>query len=875
MKKDSSVSSSPLIEEGVQEIILENGLKVLLKEDHSSPIISQAIFYRVGSRNDPKGLSGMSHFLEHMQFNGTATKPKGYISREIEARGGNFNAATSTDYTMYYITLPSEHLDFIVELEADRMKNSIVNDVESKREKQVVLSELMGGENNPMTLLSREVMNNLYPTHPYGTPIIGWRKDLDVTTSENLKNHYNTYYTPNNAVYILVGDFDSKQALELVKKYFGPIKNDNLQAHKIEAETQPITKTEVEVKSPSETLLMMIAWRGVNFTDPDFVPLYLLSDILTTGELSRFEKKLVDDGKASYVNSSMRHGIDPMVFAVYAATDKSGDLNEVKKVILDEISNLKIKGVSEQELNRAKAKSETAFYFGLEEPSNLASQMGFFEIISGDWKRTFSWPEEVNKVTVSDIQRVIDKYLTPQNMVVGTLAYDENSKGPAGPITPNDGHIANYKPENSKVAVAPKKGIKAQTITLSNGVKLVLRKNPSLPIVAVSASMDAGKTFGDYGISSMTADLLDRGTKKYTRDQIYEILEQLGAEVEVSSEKDFVQISAKGRSKDAEAIFDVLSEELINPTFPEDEFSKVKKLNLSGLEQSKDSIGTLAKIKLFQTIYSPNHPYYEKSLEEQIALFKAIKVDDLKKFHSEFYQPNRLIISVSGDFDESKIKKLIEQKFGNWKASDLNVPSYKIPAQEIVNPSPTVEVKVPGKSQAMVLLGHSDSVTRSSPDFYPLLIANDILGGGSTLSSRLGTKVREEAGLVYSIGSSVSMTRGAGPFTVQMGVPPEKIDKAIELTKAEIKAFIEKGDITDEELSRAKNFRSGFFISHNLTSNESVASSLNQYALWDMELDTINLYPDKIKAVTKDDVLRVSKKYMQPDKLNVVIVRPK
>jgi zinc protease len=882
-KPTKQMNQQQALVDSTKEYNLDNGLKVLIKEDHSAPVFSQAIFYRVGSRNDPKGQTGISHYLEHMQFNGTESRPKGAISEEIERRGGTFNAATSTDFTMYYMTLPSEHLNFSLELEADRMRNSILNKTEADRERQVVLAELSGGENNPMTLLFRDVLKALYPTHPYGRPIIGWRKDVEAITPNNLREFYDTYYQPNNAVLILVGDIDSEKALSKIKKTLGAIPRSNRKTGlAVPLEKSFVGPKTVEVKSPSETSIATFVWNTISFSDKDYVPLSVLSAILTNGPLSRLEKALVDTGKASYVSSSVRQGIDPFTFSVIAATSQSGDLSQIKKVVQSEISRLQKDGVSKEELERVKAKAETSFLFGLEDTSGLASQMGFFELISGDWKRTFYWPKQISEVTPEQVQAVAQKYLQTKAMVVGTLLNDPNAKGPAGPVNANVPFTANYKTnaeaKSSSSTATSSKGIQTEQIILPNGIKLILRQNPNNPVVAISGTVDAGEifdiNFNKAGISAITGLMLDRGTVDYDRDALNIALENIGAEVEISPEKDYVSIGGKSRSQDLDRLIELLAQQIRSPKFPQDELDRLKLQLVSELEQSKDDLSSLGKIAIYQSIYGKQHPYYEPSIAEQIASVKSISVQDLKTFHETFYKPDRLILAISGNFDRQQLLGSLKDKFGDWENTANKAPTYTVPVVQAVGDKKPQQIEVPGKSQASVLLAHAGQISRTSPDFYALLVANDILGGGSTLSSRLGKRVREEAGLVYTIRSSFAMSRGAGPFLVQMGVAPDKIDEAIKLTKEELVKF-RNGEITDEELERAKNYRSGFFISNNLTSNENVASSLNQYALWGIDLNTINEYPNKIKAITKADVVRVAQKYIFPDKLQVVVLKPK
>jgi len=877
----------------ITEHTLKNGLKVIIKEDHSAPIFAQALFYRIGSKNDKELLTGAAHYLEHMQFNGTASHPKGTITRGIEERGGTFNAATGKDYTFYYETLPSglDNLRFTMELEADRMRNSIINPTEAIREKQVVLAELEGGENNPATILYKKMLKNIYPEHAYGDPIIGWRDDLDRLDAKNLKEHYDNYYQPDNAVLILVGDVDAKQSLKMAEETFGQIPKSNkefpLFAKRTESKEQAGEK-EIIVDFPTERKIFALMCKSPGFQEKDFLPLNVLSAILTHGSLSYLEKALVDTGKASYVASSAQHAIDPFIFMVLAMTSTDGDLEDIEKTINSQIEQIRKQGVSAEELERVKAKTETSFLFEIEDPSELAAQMGIFELMAGDWRKTFSWADDIRKVSVDDVNRVARQYLSAENCYVGKLyQHDKVSQAKSNEqivsITDKQEHLTNQN----------EKGIKAEEIKLDNGIKVILRYNPNNPVISVHGSMDAGGMYGDI-TSSLVAMMLDRGSSEHSRDQLARELESIGADIDFSPGDEFINIEAQGRAKDYDQVFSLLAEQLREPIFSTEELQKLKTQLLSQLEQNKDNANYLGRSALYRSIYPEGHPYYEEPLDKQAKYLQETQQETLKKFHQLYYQPQNLILSISGDFEQDKLLQSLKEHLGDWENThplgnymhcNASKEMYELygadPDVCYFNGKHIIElnlpnkqvIEVPGKTQAVIYMGHYGGLKRSDEDFYAVTIANDILGGGSSLASRLGQKVREEAGLVYGIHSNFRASRGAGPFLIKMGVAPDKIDQAIKLTQEELKEFL-NGNITDEELSRAKNFRKGAFISHNLVSNVNVSSSLNLYALLGIDLDTINDYPDKIEAVTKEDVKRVIAKYLHPDKLQIIVVKP-
>lgn len=854
----------------VQEFYLDNGLKVLIKEDHKAPVFAQALFYKVGSRNDVEGVTGSAHFLEHMQFNGTQKRSKGSIPKEIEAHGGTFNAGTSYDYTVYHMSLPStsENLEFAMELESDRMRNSIINTKEAERERQVVLEEMSRGENSPFQILYRETLKNIYPEHPYGDPIIGWRSDVENTTAQELKEQYDHYYQPNNAVLVLVGDIDPQKALETAKKYYGVIPaSDTGNAPVAKRNPRPLVKKEVKLNIPSQSQGVLLAWDTVKFTDEDFMPLSILSSVLTSGDLSRLEKKLIDTNVATAVDSSARQGIDSFIFSIITVASKDKDLVSIEKAVLDEIEKIKTKGVKEEELQRIKAKAKTQFLLGLEEPMDMAMQLGFFEIIGGGWQNTFDWVTQIDGVTPADIQLAARKYLTEEKLFRGLLT-DKKEELKAE--------------QNNSTTVA--QGVQAEKLKLDNGLTVILCQDETLPLISVHGVIDAGEIYENigkhkYGTSSLVSMMLEKGTQKFSRDEIAQELEQIGASLSINTEEEYVDISGHSLSDDLDKLLSLLHQQLFQPTFPENEFNKLKSQIADYLEQSKDDMKTLARIELAKTLYKPEHPLYEPSLEEQIEKLEQININDLKEYQANYFSPNRLILAFSGDFDKKELLDLLQKYFGKLEntnsklLTDSELQEYiEKNRQELISQQEKV-IEVPGKKQANIYLGYPAPMNRTNPDYYAYLLANDILGGGSSLTSHLGYNVREKNGLVYSIYSINGAYRFPHNFKIQMGTSPETIDKAIDITKQTVKKFIQ-GNITDEEIRRAKNYRKGSFVSHSLVSNANIAHSLCLSAMWGLPLDNINNYPDNIENVSKEDIIRVAKKYFSPDKLQTVIAKP-
>src|SRR5215208_6800221 len=417
----------------IVETQLNNGLGVILLEDHSAPISSVWTWYRVGSRNERPGKTGLSHWVEHMQFKGTASIEKGQIFRDVSRVGGTLNALTSHDWTAYFETVPSLQIDLPLSIESDRMVGSLFAPDEVESERTVILSERQGAENNPGYALYEEVVGAAFRAHPYRHMVIGYESDLRAISRDDLYAHYRRYYQPGNAFIVAAGDFDGNQLLHRLERAFAAIPAGEAVPRSIGvAEPAQLGERRVVLRRPSGVPYLRVAYHAPDAADADAVPLLVAEAILSGGQpmglgggsamgrSSRLFRALVASGLARAAGSDMSLTIDPYLFQIGVTGLPGSDLSELERLVHGEVTRLQHEPVPTEELQRAVRQLEAQFVYSSEGMTNQAYWLGLCEIVDG-WERAISLPDEIRSVTAEDIQRVAQQYLIPERRTVGWL----------------------------------------------------------------------------------------------------------------------------------------------------------------------------------------------------------------------------------------------------------------------------------------------------------------------------------------------------------------------------------------------------------------------------------------------------------------------
>ncbi len=408
----------------ITQVTLKNGMKVMLKEIHAAPIISSWLWYRVGSKDEPTGKTGLSHWVEHMQFKGTKKFPANILDKSISREGGRWNASTSHDSTRSYETMPADKIDLALRLESDRMQNSIFKEKEVASERTVIISEREGHENEPMFRLTEAVQQTAFRVHPYHHEIIGDMADLRTITRDDLYNHYQTFYVPNNAVLSIAGDFETKSMLKRIKELFEPIPKGTLPPRLVRAEPEQKGEVRVFLEGPGETVFIQVAYHFPNATHPDYFPLQVMDSLLCGAnglsyKTSRLYRALVDKEYAVDVSGWSEATIDPFLYRMMITNHPKRSAEETIGALDAEIKKIQSELVTGSEIKRAVKQARAVFAYGSENITNQAFWMGYAEMFSSyEWFSTYL--DKLAKVTPKDVQRVAREYLQPKNRVIGT-----------------------------------------------------------------------------------------------------------------------------------------------------------------------------------------------------------------------------------------------------------------------------------------------------------------------------------------------------------------------------------------------------------------------------------------------------------------------
>ncbi|MDX2216577.1 MAG: pitrilysin family protein [Oculatellaceae cyanobacterium bins.114] len=878
------------VTQGTQKTVLSNGLTVLTKEIHTAPVVSVQIWYRVGSRNEPSGQNGISHQLEHLMFKGTSDRPIQF-GRLFSALGSQSNAFTSYDETAYYGTVEKEKLEALLTLEADRMKQATIGESQLASEKRVVISELQGYENNPRYRLEREVMRAAFPDRPYGLPVGGTRADVQNFTLEQVRSYYQRYYSPENAVLVVTGDFTTEPTLQRIREIFEPIPQGSTTptaatAPRVAPSSHPaptVTRQPVVLREPGTTALIHMIYPLPEITHPDVTAIDLMDMILTGGRSARLYQSLVESGLASSVGAYPAEMIEPGWYEITAIAAPNKELSQLAQVLQQSLTELQQQLVTTEELNRAKTQLRALFILNNQDITSQAMQLAYNQIVTGDYQFSDRYLAALESVTPEDIQRVARTYLDPAKQTIGffepTLANGQpgtSSNGNSGrtvenfsagpPVDPAE--VARYLPPiTSSTDTTPQP--LPEKVTLPNGLRVLLFPDPSTPTINLSGWVQAGTVLDlDYepGTASLTAANLMNGTQTKTALEIAQALEDQGANLSFEANREGVSIEASALSTSLPTVIETLADVLQQATFPADQLELSRQRALVRLRLELDDPQQLGWRLFRQAVYPANHPFHSFPTEESLT---RINQANIEQFYRENYRPDSTVLALVGNFDPATVRQLLEQNFDNWQVQGRQ-PSLRFPSVSLPRSQTRLNQAMTGKSEAVTFMGYN-GISRRDPRFYAAIVMNQILGG-DTLASRLGTEIRDRQGLTYGIYSYFVAGVNAGPFSISMQTSPTDANQAIDSTVALLQQLREHG-ITAEELSAAQRSITNSYPV-DLASPSSIASEILMNEVYGLSQDELRQFPSRIKAVTLEQVQQVIRELIHPDNLVIVTAGP-
>lgn len=865
--------------EGISEFQLDNGLKVLLFPDQSKPTITVNVTYLVGSRHEAYGETGMAHLLEHLVFKGTPDHPD--IPAELTEHGARPNGTTWFDRTNYFETFSAteENLKWALDMESDRMVNSFIAKEDLDSEMTVVRNEFESGENSPAGVLLKRVMGATFQWHNYGKSTIGARADIENVPIERLQAFYRKYYQPDNAVLLVAGKFDPQSTLNMINDYFGDIPKPDRYIYPTYTKepTQDGERT-VTLRRVGDVQAVSVAYHTPPGPHSDYAAISVIDEILTSQPSGRLYKALVETKKASGLWSfapALKEG-----GFMYINTDvrKENSLDEATEIMLNTLDELKNNPPTEEEIERAKSRILKNWELAYNSSDRVGLTMSEY-IAQGDWRLFFLFRDRVEAVTAEDVVRVADKYFVPSNRTVGKFIPEQNPVRAEIPDTPPvEAIVANYKGKEaiaSGEAFDPSpENIDSRTDMgkLKSGMEYsFLSKENRGDAVNASIILRYGNPkdlLGKTVVGDLTGSMLNKGTATMTRQEIEDKLDELKARVSVFGSSNMTIARIETTHDNLPATIDLVADMFKNPSFDQAEFEKLVEANLASLEEALSEPTALANNKINRLLndYPKGNIHYVMTMEEEIEAIKEVKLEDLKAFHEDFYGASEATISVVGDFDEEVVKSKLEEHFGDWENPGKYV---RIGDPYKANKTENVEIETPDKANAMFFAGLNLPFGDEDEDYAAMLIGNYMLGGGF-LNSRLATRIRQQDGLSYGVGSfySANSQDDSGSFGAYAISAPENSAKVLEAFKEEIMKVVKEG-FTQEELDAA---RSGWIQGQSVSRSQDreLVGKLSNNLRLDRTMEWSQELEDKIMSLSVEDVNKVMAKHLDVDKMSFV-----
>lgn len=856
-----------LHQDNLTKIVLENGLFAVLLENHSAPVVVLQVWVNVGSRYEKDDQAGISHVFEHMLFKGTAKRGVGEIAREVEAAGGDINAFTSFDQTVYHLVLASRYFDVGLDVLSDAVQHSSFEPVELARESEVVLEELKRSEDDPERVAGKRLFETAYTAHPYRRPVIGYEKTFMGLTRADYLDYFRKWYVPNNMSLIVVGDFKTGEVVpKIVKAFqaFAPNPDLSLDVH-LEPEQKEI-RAMVTRKEANHVFLEM-GYHIPGIHDPKNPAWDLLGTILGQGETSRLYQEVKREKELVQMISAYAFTPrDPGLLMIHARLD-APRIEDALEEILRQVHRLRTEPVSEEELYRAKVNVESDFIYSRQTMQGQARKIGYYEAVFGDPLYQETYLKGLASVSPRDVMALARTYLRPENLTVSLLLGPDKRRELDAERLQGILSRISRKLEKVQPPVEPGKEDRPHKVVLSNGIRLIVRENHTVPTVSVQVAFEGGQRYENEetsGLYHFIASMLDRGTRKRSAEEIASEIEDMAGSVDGFSGRNSFGAQLNVLSRHFTPAMDLFSDVVLNPSFDPEEMEKVRRDILADIKQEDDVLSRRAGNLFRKTLYQ-THPYRlrERGEEETVRRFTD---NDLRKTYFESISPDRMVIALAGDVTEQEAVKAVEDLFGGMQKRPSAVPAVgrETPQKEVRE-----AVEFADRNQAHMILGVLGT-TVTSKDRYALEVLSNVLAGQG---GRLFVELRDKKSLAYVVTAFSQEGVDPGYFAVYIGCSPEKLDEAEQGILAELRRIREE-KVPSAELERARNNLIGSF-EIGLQTNSAMASSMVFDELYGNGYDAYQRYPARIGKVTARDVQRVAKKYIDLSRYTLAVVKPK
>lgn len=878
--------ATPTLEDRVIKKTLPNGLTVLVTEDHASPIVAVNMWFGVGSVHETEEMNGLAHFQEHMVFKGTQKYGVGEIANIVKSVGGNLNAGTSFSYTMYYIVLPSRSFDTALEVQADAMMHSTFDPGEFQKERVVVMDEARMYDDRPESFTFYRTMELGFEKHTYRRPIAGYGHIVEKITRDQLLDFYNNYYRPSNAVLVIVGDVDAERAIARAGEVYGGWDDGPVQVNE-----PPVEPPQTALRYQAHTGTMDHGYLGAGFHVPsilheDYPALEMLSELLSSGRSSRLYRRVLEEQRlVTSVSASLLAEKWPGFFLVMAAMPAQ-KWNDARAAIFAEVERFKHEPVAGDELEKARRQIERSMYRELETMEGQASNLGYYHLL-GDYRLADRHREAVARVTPEQLMAVARRYFHPDNCSLvsylpagaADLVSAEGVEAGMRASLSADGGVndtaaggvesVSTPADTSAERLHRKKergvdDVPVETFTLDNGVRVLLKRRTTVPMVSALTVFPGGSRYepaGKSGLAMLTHRALIKGTEHYGAEEIVERIEGLGGSIESYGSFDTGGVYMSVLCEHLDAALPIYEDVLRRPRFEAGRVAQEKEKALEELGKRHDNPVHLAMDALFRNAFG-NHPYAWPFFGERDQA-AALTESDCAAWYHELLAPENAVVALAGDIDEAGAREVATRLFGDLPAAAAPSPAFTA-AGTPVNPGVHVLRKKDLK-QAVTFVGYI-APRMLTDDAIALDVLNGVLSG---LGGRLFVELRDKRSLGYMTGSALNSLFDQSLFFGYANPAPGRVDEAVGVIQTELDR-VTRELVTDEEFARSREWLIGSQLMQ-LQRNGSQATAYGTFEALGFGYGVVDRTPEMIQSVTLEGIRDAAAKVFVPD--NAVIVK--
>ncbi|HEX2574598.1 MAG TPA: pitrilysin family protein [Polyangia bacterium] len=858
---------------------LGNGLHVILQESHLAPVVAFQAWVGVGSADEPEELAGIAHVFEHMLFKGTARRGVGQIAHEVESSGGEINAWTSFDETVYHLVMSSRYFDTGLDIITDALRNSSFDPAELERELKVVREEVKQGEDAPSRVATQRLFARAYTKHPYRRPVIGYARTVERFTREELLRFFHEHYVASNITLVVVGDFDTPAARRQIEALWG----DAPRGAPVRLVPRPEEPVQTEPRAVAgrgdvRELHLSIAFHIPGLVHPDASALDVGAILLGQGDSSRLvrevkrNRQVVTDAYA-YAYSPRDPGL-----LVAGATLPPGQLDVAFDALLDEILRLGREEVTPEELDKAKAIVESDAVYQKETVQGMARKLGFYRAVAGSLEHEAEYQRQVRDLGPRQLREALARYLRPENATVALLGPAQVV--PQGDETQVEAHLvarlrAAWERAERRWGAPQVVADDVVREVLPSGTRVVVYRDTSVPLVAMRAVWEGGLRAEDErtnGVTNLIASLITRGTHTRSADALAHEVESMAGSIGGFSGRNSFGIRAEVMARHWERGLDILLDCVLHPRLSEEELEKERRQVLEELHTQEDSISSVT-FRLFAQALYPRHPYRMDPLgtpESVGALTRAQLVD----YYRRHFPPSRMTLAIVGDVDPAAVLARLRAALG---ATPGEVPGLTLapPLPRVTSAAahdaprePRRVEKFLNKQQAHLVIGFPGT-TISSPDRFALELLATILSGQG---GRLFVELRDKRGLAYRVSAFSIEGLDPGYFAVYIATSPTNLEVAQAAIRDELNKVMDHL-VGAGELERAKRYLAG---AHDISlqRRSALASAISFNECYGLGWDEYRRYSTAILGVTAEEVRRVAREYLAPERAVVAVVRP-